>query len=51
VGGLLIESSLIVGIISVAFGILIIWQPKLLAYMVAAYFIIVGICLILYSLA
>ncbi|MDY6834458.1 MAG: DUF3096 domain-containing protein [Chloroflexota bacterium] len=34
-----------------AFGILIIWHPKLLAYMVAAYFILVGIWLILYSLA
>ena len=40
----------IVGILSIVFGLLIIWKPKILPYLVGGYFIVSGILWILRAL-
>ena len=44
------HGGVLAGIVSVVFGVLVIVQPKLLAYLVGAYFILIGLVMILANL-
>ena len=39
--------SVVFGLVTILFGVLVIWQPKILAYLIGAYLIILGIGLVL----
>jgi len=50
--GLVIASSMVgplsvlFGVVTIAFGLLILWKPNIIAYLIAAYLILVGLGLL-----
>jgi len=48
--GFLEIGGLIAGIISILVGLIVIWKPKILAYVIGFYFIIVGIFAVIAAL-
>jgi len=45
------NGNMLFGVMSLVWGIIVIWRPKILAYLVGIYFIMVGLAIILSNLA